>query len=97
MYTSGDEVNNFYDNYLSRTKETQKEFSIDDAISIGLQPKNKGHCWICPLGCIYVPSQHPNLDEIHSLLDIIANIGFHPVFKKKYCTYKNDDPNNELT
>ena len=97
MYTSGDEVNDFYDNYLSRTKETQKEFSIDDAISIGLQPKNKGHCWICPLGCIYVPSQHPNLDEIHSLLDIIANIGFHPVFNKNYCTYKNDDPNNELT
>ena len=46
---------------------------------------------------VYIPSQQPNLGEIHSLLDIIANIGFHPIFNKNYCTYKNDDPHNELT
>ena len=97
MYTSGNEVNDFYDNYLSRTKETQKKFSIDDAISIGLKPKNKGHCWICPLGCIYVPNQHPNIHQIHGLLEIIPNIGFHPTFNKNYCTYRDDDPHNELT
>ena len=97
MYTSDDEVNEFYDNYLSRTKETQKEFSINDATSIGLQPKNKGHCWICPLGCIYVPSQHPNIHKIHGCLEIIANTGFHPTFNKNYLTYRDDDPHNELT
>ena len=97
MYSSGGVNDDFYDNYLSRANKTQKEFFINDAISIGLQPKNKRHCWICPLGSIYVPSQHLNLGEIHSLLDIIANIGFHPIFNKNYCTYKNDDPHNELT
>ena len=87
MYTSGNDNNGFYDDYLSRTNETWKEFSIADATSIGLQPKYKGHCWICPLGCIYVPSHHPNLLDIHSHLDIISNRGFHPIFKRKACTY----------
>ena len=97
MYSSGNIDDGFYDNYLSRTNETQKEFSINDAISIGLKPKNKGHCWICPLGCIYVPSQHPNIHKIHGLLEIIDNIGFHSTFNKNYLTYRDDDPHNELT
>ena len=97
MYISGNADDGFYDNYLSRTNETQKQFSINDAISIGLQPKNKEHCWICPLGCIYVPSQHPNICEINGLLEIIPNIGFHPTFNKNYRTYRDDDPHNKLT
>ena len=83
MYTSGDEVNGFYDDYLSRTNETKKEFSITDAISIGLQPKCKGLCWICPLGCIFVPSKHNcSIQEIHKKLSLIANRGIHPIFNR---------------
>ena len=48
MYISTDDYDGFYKNYLSHSRlpfsETLREFSANDAISLGLLPKSEGHC-----------------------------------------------------
>ena len=56
------------------------EFSILDAINIDLIPKPEGQCWICPLGCMYVPLNHPDLEQVQATLLKMANKGTHPMY-----------------
>ena len=46
-----------------------------------MTPKSQGHCWICPLGCLFVPSRHPHHQHLCDKLLIFANKGSHPVFR----------------
>ena len=46
--------------------------------------KSEGHCWICPLGCLYVPSDHPHRELIHDKLLLFANKIPHPVYINFY-------------
>ena len=88
MYTSSDDNDDgYFDNYISRGlcgtgPVNQQDFTIQDAINIGLNPKcmSKGHCWICPLGCLYVPTNHPKRDHIQKKLLVFANKGTHPIY-----------------
>ena len=41
---------------------------------------SKGHCWICPLGCLYVPRSHPHWEKIQEYLLVFANKGTHPIY-----------------
>ena len=74
MYTSSDDNDDgYYDNYISRglcgtCTVNQQEFSILDAINIGLKPKPRGQCWICPLGYLFVPSTHPDREQVQATL-----------------------------
>ena len=58
----------------------QQEFSILDAINIGLKPKPRKQCWICPLGCLFVPSTHPDREQVQATLLKITNKGRHPIY-----------------
>jgi len=87
MYTSSDDDDGFYDDYISRGlcgtgPVNQQDFTIQDALNIGLQPKYgpDGHCWICPLGCLYVPRSHPEREKIQEELLIFANKVTHPIY-----------------
>ena len=40
----------------------------------------KGHCWICPLGFLYVPASHPNREYIQEKLLTFANKRTHPIY-----------------
>ena len=86
MYTSlDDDDDGFYDNYISRGlcgtgPINNQEFSILDAIQIGLAPKSGGQCWICPLGYMYVPLNHPDREQVQATLLKIANKGTHPMY-----------------
>ena len=90
MYTSSDDADDgYYDNYISRGRcgtgpINQQDFTIQDAVNIGLRPKHKskGHCWICPLGCLYVSFSHPHLYFIQQDLLSFANKGTHPIYTK---------------
>ena len=81
MYTSSDDDDDgYYDNHISRGlcgtgPVNQQDFTIQDAVNIGLSPKYKseGHCWIWPGGCIHVPFDHPRRELIHNNLLIFAN------------------------
>ena len=77
----------YYDNYILRGlcgtgPVNQQDFTIQDAVNIGLSPKyeSKGHCWICPLGCLYVPSGHPKRELMQEILLLFANKGTHPIY-----------------
>ena len=77
----------YYDNYISRGlcgtgPVNQQDFTIQDAVNIGLRPKyaSDGHCWICPLGCLYVPRSHPEREKIQEELLLFANKVTHPVY-----------------
>ena len=85
MYTSSDDDDRFYDDYISRGlcgtgPINKQEFSILDAVNIGLAPKSGGQCWICPLGCMYVPLNHPDREQVQDTLLKIANKGIHPMY-----------------
>ena len=88
MYTSSDDTDDgYYDNYISRGlcgtgPVNQQDFTIQDAVNIGLRPKYwlNGHCWICPLGCLYVPRSHPEREKIQEELLLFANKVTHPVY-----------------
>ena len=88
MYTSSDDDDDgYYDNYISRGlcgtgPVNQQDFTIQDAVNIGLRLKYKseGHCWICSLGCLYAPSGHPEREIIHEKLFLFANRGTHPIY-----------------
>ena len=88
MYTSSDDNDDgYYNNYISRGlcgtgPVNQQDFTIQDAINIGLSPKcmSEGHCWICPLGCLYVPTSHPKREYIQKKLLVFANEGTHPIY-----------------
>ena len=48
---------------------------------MGLKPDYRSNgrgCWICPLGCMYVPGGHSQREEIHEALLTFANKGSHP-------------------
>ena len=97
MYTSSDAKDDgFYDDYISRVMRgtgpvNQQAFSILDAINIGLKPKPRGQCWICPLGCLFVPSTHPDREQVQATLLKFANKESHPIyvnqpfFQLSYC------------
>ena len=96
MYTSSDDNDGFYDDYISRGlcgtgPINKQEFSILDAINIGLQPKPKGQCWICPLGCLFVPSTHSDREQVQATLLKFANKANDPLcvnqpsFQLSYC------------
>ena len=86
MYTSSDTKDDgFFDDYISRGlcgtgPINKQEFSILDAVNIGLTPKPRGHCWICPLGCLFVPSTHPDREQVQATLLKFANKGSHPIY-----------------
>ena len=90
MYTSSDDNNDgYYDNYISRAllcgtdPVNQKDFTIRDAVNIGLRPDYKSDgrgCFICFLGCLYVSAGHPQRDKFHEALLTIANKGSHPIY-----------------
>ena len=88
MYTSSDNNDDrYYDNYISRAlcgtgPVNQQDSTIQDAVNIGLSPKYKseGHCWICPLGCLYVLFGYPKREMIHIKLLSFANRGTHPIY-----------------
>ena len=85
MYTSSDNDDGFYDDYISRGlcgtgPINKQEFSILDAVNIGLTPKPRGQCWICPLGCLFVPSTHPDREQVQATLLKFANKGSHPIY-----------------
>ena len=85
MYTSSDDDDGFYDDYISRGlcgsgPINKQEFSILDAVNIGLAPKSGGQCWICPLGCMYVPLNHLDWEQVQDILLKIANKGIHPMY-----------------
>ena len=90
MYTSSDnDDDGYYDNYISRVLlcgtglVNQQDFTIQDAVNVGLRPNYKSNrkgCWICPLGCLYVPSSHSQKEEFHEALLKIANKGSHPIY-----------------
>ena len=52
------------------------------AIKIGLFSNycSHGDCWICPLGCLYVPRSHPDREKIQEELLLFANKGTHPIY-----------------
>ena len=88
MYTSSyDDYNGYYNNYISRglcgtVPVNQQDLTVQDAVNIGLSPKYKfkGHCWICPLGCLYVSSSHPERKMIHEQLLVFANKETHHIY-----------------
>ena len=88
MYTSSDDSDDgFFDNYISRGlcgtgPVNQQDFTILDALNIGIRPYScpKGHYWICPLGCLYVPCSHPDREKIQEELLIFANKGTHLLY-----------------
>ena len=85
MYTLLDNDDGFYDDYISRGlcgtgPINKQEFSILDAVNIGLTPKPRGQCWICPLGCLFVPSTHPDREQVQATLLKFANKGSHPIY-----------------
>ena len=88
MYTSSDDADDgYYDNYISRGLSgtgpvNQQDFTIQDAINIGLRPFcwPEGHCWICPLGYIYVPCSYPDREKIQEELLLFAKTGTHPIY-----------------
>ena len=87
MYTLLDDNDGYYDNYISRRlcgtgPVNQQDFTIQDAVHIGLSPKQKseGHCWIFLLGCLYVSSGHPYKKIIQENLFSFANKGTHPIY-----------------
>ena len=87
MYTSSNNADGFYNNYISRGlcgtgPVNQQDFTIQDAANIGLRPNynSDGLCWICPLGCMYVPSSHPRKEQIQETLLTFANKGAHPIY-----------------
>ena len=45
-----------------------------------MSPKSQGHCWICPLCCLFVPSYHTHHQKLRNKLLIFTNKGSHPVF-----------------
>ena len=89
-YTSLNNNEDGYDNnYISRAllcgtgPVTQQDFTIQDAVNMGLRPNYKFDgrgCWICPLCCLYVPADNPQREEFHQALPIIANKGSHPIY-----------------
>jgi len=86
-YTSLDDDDGYYDNYISRDlcgigPVNQQDFTIQDAVNIGRSPKHKskGHCWIYPLGCLYVSFSHPYLKFIQEKLLSSTNKGTHPIY-----------------
>ena len=89
-YTSLDDVQDGHnDNYISRAllrgtgPVNQRDFTIHDAMNIGLEPNYNSDgrgCFICPLGCLYVPASHPQREEFHEALLRIANKGSHPIY-----------------
>ena len=69
-------------------KMNQQDFIIHDAANMGLSPdytSNGRGCWICPLGCLYVPAHHPQKEEFHKALLTIANKGIHPIYVNLTC------------
>ena len=89
MYKSSDDDDRYYDNYISRAllcgtgHVNQRDFTIQGAVNIRLKPNYKSNgkgCWICPLGCLYVPSGHPQREEFHKALLTIANKGSRPIY-----------------
>ena len=89
MYTSSDDADDgYYDNYISRAllctgPVNQRDFTIQDALNIGLKPNHNSDgrgCFICPLGCLYVPAGHPQREEFHEALLTITNKGSHPIY-----------------
>ena len=90
MYTSSDNNNDgYYDNYISRAllsdtgPVNQQDFTIQDAANIDLRPNyesDRRGCFIFPLGCLYVPTGHPQREEFHETLLTIANKGSHPIY-----------------
>ena len=88
MYTSSDnDDDGYYNNYISRglcgtSPVNQQDFTIQDAINIdlSLKYKSEGLCWICPLGCLYLPSSHPDREKIQEKLLLFANKGTHPIY-----------------
>ena len=46
-----------------------------------MSSKSQGHGWICPLGCLFVPSRHPHHQKLCAKLLLFANKGSHPVFR----------------
>ena len=88
MYTSLDDNDDgYFDNYISRGlcgtgPVNQQDFTIQNVLNIGLQPKYgpDGHCWICPLGCLYVPRSHPEREKIQKELLLFANKVTHPIY-----------------
>ena len=88
MYTSSDDNDDgYFDNYISRGlcgtgPVNKQDFTIQDALNIGLRPYScpEGHCWICPLGCLYVPRSHPDKEKIQEELLLFANKGTHPIY-----------------
>ena len=52
-------------------------------MNIGLRPNYKSDgrgCFICPLGCMYIPAGHPQRDEFHEALLTMAKKGSHPIY-----------------
>ena len=88
MYTSSDDNDDgYFDNYISRGlcgtgPVNQQDFTIQDALNIGLRPYRcpGGYCWICPLGCLYVPRSHPDREKIQEELLLFANKGTHQIY-----------------
>ena len=74
-YTSlNDEQDEHDDNYISRAflrgtgPVNQRDFTIHDAMNIGLQPNYNSDgrgCFICPFVYLYVPASHPRREEFH--------------------------------
>ena len=76
-----------HDNYISRSlcgigPINQQDFTIQVAVNIGLCSKyiSKEHCWICPLGCLYVPASYPKRERIQEQILLFANKGTHPIY-----------------
>ena len=85
MYTTSNAKGGFYNGYISRGlcgtgPVNQQEFSILDAINIGLKPKPRGQCWICPLGSLYVPSSHPQQEQVQATLLKFSNKGSYFIY-----------------
>ena len=95
-----DEEDGYDDKYISRAllcgtgPVNQKDFTIQDALNIGLKPNYNSDgrgCWICPLGCLYVPTSHPRREEFHEALLTIANKGSHPIYVNLFRTIILED------
>mmetsp|Transcript_29212 Transcript_29212/g.32801 ORF Transcript_29212/g.32801 Transcript_29212/m.32801 type:complete len:113 (+) Transcript_29212:425-763(+) len=48
-------------------------------------PSTGRGCWICVLGCLYVPVSHPKKGEFHKALLTIASKGSHPIHVNLTC------------
>ena len=62
----------------------QQDLTIQDAVNMGLRPNYKSDgrgCFICPLGCLYVPAGHRQREEFHEALLTIAKKGSPPIYE----------------